>query len=104
LDIEFVNFGGNLNGSPANLPFTATYTLANINKYDNPDDPNYKGAPKIVQSMVKNGFSYTGLAQIAVPAEGSRVMTYPTVPIDFSKLRVNSIFNDKVPFKISGIK
>lgn len=100
LDVEFVNFGGNLNGSPANLPFAATYSLVNINKYDEPDGV----APIIVQTMVKNGFNYTGLAQISVPNEGSRLKTYPTVPIDFGKLRINSIFNDKVPFKISGIK
>jgi hypothetical protein len=46
------------------------YTTANINKYD---DATVGSTPKIIQTIVKSGLSFTSVSPISVPASGSRV-------------------------------
>lgn len=73
--VSFANFGGNLNGATAPLEFTGAYTLANINVYDNASDPNHKGPPEIIQTMVKNGLHYTDISNIVTVDGTSRMDT-----------------------------
>jgi hypothetical protein len=75
-DVDFVAIMfGTLNGETYSydeeedyLTFQGTYTTANINKYDESEI-----APKIVQTMVKDGINFKDISAIEEPAEGSRV-------------------------------
>ena len=49
---------------------TQTYTTANINKYD--DTTAGGKTPLIVQTVVKNGLTFSNLSEISLPASGSR--------------------------------
>lgn len=70
---EISNLGGTLNVNDQELSFTGNYGLANINTYGDDMDPNYKGDPLIVQTMVKSGFNYASITDITEPLEGSRI-------------------------------
>ena len=50
--------------------FSETYTLDNINEWDNEDTGE---DPQIIQTMVKNQLNYTNVSGIAKPATGSRI-------------------------------
>jgi hypothetical protein len=65
--VTFINFGGTINGDPQ-ITSIGNYSLANINKYDEPDAP----APQIVQTTVKTGYDYIDLSSIDEPVSGSR--------------------------------
>jgi hypothetical protein len=75
-DVDFVSIMfGTLNGETYSydeeddyLTFQGTYTTANINKYTETEI-----APKIVQTMVKDGINFKDISSIEEPAEGSRV-------------------------------
>lgn len=72
-EVEITNLSGTLNSTNQQLVFTGNYTLANINTYGDDTDPNYKGDPQIVQTMVKAGFNYTNVSAINEPVSGSRL-------------------------------
>lgn len=76
--VDIINLGGTLNSTGTALSYTKKYTLANINTYDNPSHPDYKGDPKIVQNMTKNGFNYSNVSNVTVPSSGSRISPLAT--------------------------
>ncbi|MDV3310113.1 MAG: hypothetical protein LOY03_14990 [Cyclobacteriaceae bacterium] len=71
--VQLTNFGGNLNGGNTALDFQGAYTLANLNVYDDDQDPNHKGPPAIIQTMVKEGLHYSNISDI-VPEDGTSRM------------------------------
>lgn len=73
--VTIVNLGGTLNGGTVPLPFEGAYTLENINVYDPTTDPNHKGPPEIIQTMVKNGLNYSDISEITTVDGTSRVNT-----------------------------
>jgi hypothetical protein len=60
-----VNFAGTINGSVENGEFSGTYTLANINPWDQGTDRH------VAQTMTKAGYNYT-ISDLDIPATGSR--------------------------------
>lgn len=82
---SITNFGGNLGTTTGTdgLEFNSTYKLVNKNRYDAEDHVDFKGEPRIVQTMEKNGLNYTSISQIAPPTEGSR-------------LNMNSVFRNRL--------
>lgn len=69
--VDFLNFGGMLNGGEGQLSFDGTYQLDNINKWDEEGAP----APAIAQTVTKSGRNYTNLTDITIPDTGSRIRT-----------------------------
>jgi hypothetical protein len=86
-DVDFVSIMfGTLNGQTYSydeeddyLTFQGTYTTSNLNKYDESGV-----APKIVQTMVKEGINFKDISTIEEPAEGSRVGTQEKIRIPAS--------------------
>lgn len=86
-DVDFVSIMfGTLNGQTYSydeeddyLTFQGTYTTSNLNKYDESGV-----APKIVQTMVKDGINFKDISTIEEPAEGSRVGTQEKIRIPAS--------------------
>jgi hypothetical protein len=101
-DVEFVSLmfstSGTLNGNgyvfPIDEPlvFDANYTLQNLNVWDTPADPGYKGPPQVIQTMLKSGINYSNITQITPPADGSRIRSWQhlkqSYPGVFEKLRL----------------
>ncbi len=77
LTSTITNHGGEVNGESGPHETAASYTLANINVYDNPDDPNHKGNPMVVQYLEKDGHDLEA-GPINVPPSGSRIGHAPT--------------------------
>lgn len=69
--VEFINFGGTLNGGEGELSFDGVYQLDNINKWDEEGAP----APAIAQTVTKSGRNYANLTDIIIPDTGSRMRT-----------------------------
>jgi hypothetical protein len=65
--VDFINFGGTINGADAEHTSNATYGLVNIN-----NTWDQTGEAIIVQTMKKAGRNYTDLTEITVPDSGSR--------------------------------
>jgi len=72
---SITNLGGTLNGGTSALEFPGTYTLANQNVYDLDQDPNHKGPPEIIQTMVKEGLNYSSISNVTTVDGSSRVNT-----------------------------
>lgn len=70
--VNFINFGGTLNGGEPELTFPATYELDNIN---NTWDQEGGATPIVVQTMTKQGTNYVDLTDISVPETSSRKRT-----------------------------
>lgn len=69
--VEFVNFGGTINGEGPEKTFEGAYALDNINRWaDEGAD-----APIVVQTVTKSGRNYTDLSDIDEPETGSRMRT-----------------------------
>lgn len=68
LEVQFINFGGTINGGEATATHTATYGLDNINAWDQEGAP----LPIVVQTVTKAGRDYIDLSAITVPDMGSR--------------------------------
>jgi hypothetical protein len=77
-----LTFGGTI---ASELLFTGHYTLDNINTWNDANDPNYKGALKVVQTMTKTGFNYT-LTDIEEVSGSSRQRTNSASSVKFNPL------------------
>lgn len=66
------NYGGKVNNDGPVHERTASYTLANLNRYDDEEHPDFKGLPMIVQYLEKDGHDYE-VSPINVPPSGSRI-------------------------------
>jgi hypothetical protein len=72
-EVTFVDIvNGVVEGSGTRDTFNATYTMANINEWD---DATAGSNPAIVQTFNKVSGTYTAATQITVPGSGSRVRT-----------------------------
>lgn len=67
--VDILNPGGIINGLENTMSFTATYTAANMNKYDDGGT-----SPFIAQTMDKVGLNYINLTEITINANGSRLI------------------------------
>lgn len=90
--VDIINLGGTLNNANLPLSYTGNYKLVNINKYDDDTDPNYKGEPLQIQTMVKNGFNYANVTGLTIPSSGSRAIP-PTSNLKNRLKSVNEINN-----------
>ena len=63
---NFRSFGGNIGGTSNRTSYTATYTLANINAWDETEDFH------VVQYFEKSGSNFINFTPITVPSSGSR--------------------------------
>ena len=64
--VDFRSFKGNIEGTSNRATFTAVYTQANVNPYEDTDEY------YIVQAFQKTGFNFINFSEIDVPESGSR--------------------------------
>lgn len=69
-DVDFINFGGTLNGGTEALNFKGTYNLVNIN-----DNWEQDFEAIIVQTFTKSARNYADITNITIPDAGSRKRT-----------------------------
>lgn len=79
-----INHGGKVNNGGPVHERTASYTLANLNRYDDDQHPDFKGLPMVVQYLEKDGHDYE-VSPINVPPSGSRIGYAPGVIHDRTK-------------------
>ena len=89
-DVQFVDFvNGVAEAAGSRDNYSATYTLVNINEWDNDATGTN---PIIVQTFDKDNGAYLNVSNIAVPNEGSRVRTSPLPPNSQKKITKSSVF------------
>lgn len=86
-EVHYVDFtDGALEAEADRDVFSATYTLNNINKWDQTG----AASPAIVQTFNLTGGAYADLTDITVPTSGSRIKTH-RLPAPLQRHRVGSI-------------
>ncbi|MBA4053321.1 MAG: hypothetical protein C0490_01280, partial [Marivirga sp.] len=99
-EVQFVDFVDGVAEVLANRDvFTASYTLANINKWDATNAPE----PIIVQTFNITGGVYSAPSSITVPPSGSRVGS-PTLPSSIEKQTTSQVPSERMRKLINTLK